>query len=90
MEKGKVDLHLNLEKELFLKMEKLRSKKSRTKFIEDLIKNREVFSKVSLSLEKVKLNQKRIFAMLVLIASELGISSEEIQKINEIKEEKYG
>lgn len=80
--KDKMDLHLNLSGKIFKVLEQLRSKKSRTKFIEELIQERETLFKVSLELNKIKSNQKRIFALLLLLASMVGIPESDIQKIN--------
>ena len=88
MNTQKIDLHLNLQKEAFSTMEKLRQKKSRTAFIEDLIKEMESLDRVFSILVKIKANQKRIFALLFLTAVKLGISEDEIQKTIENKEEK--
>ena len=88
MNKQKIDLHLNLQKEAFTKMEKLRQKKSRTAFIEDLIKETESFDRTFSILAKIRTNQKIIFAMLFLIAIKLGISEDEIQTTIENKEKK--
>lgn len=82
---GKVDLHLNLEKDAFFVMEKLRQKKSRTAFVEELIKERERDEHIVSLIEKVKANQRKLFAILVLVASKLGIGQSEIQKAIEIK-----
>jgi len=83
---GKVDLHLNLKRESFTLMEQLRQRKSRTAFIEDLIQTREKQEYIIGLIEKVRANQKRIFAILILIASYLGITQEDIQKTIETKD----
>ena len=82
---GKVDLHLNLEKDAFAVMEKLRQKKSRTAFVEELIRSREKDEHIISLIEKVRANQRKLFAILVLIASKLGIGQSEIQEAIEIK-----
>ena len=82
---GKVDLHLNLEKDAFAVMERLRQKKSRTAFVEELIKGREKDEHIISLIERVRANQRKLFAILVLVASKLGIGQSEIQEAIEIK-----
>ena len=82
---GKVDLHLNLDKDAFAVMEKLRQKKSRTAFVEELIKRREKDEHIISLIERVRANQRKLFAILVLVASKLGIGQSEIQEAIEIK-----
>ncbi len=78
---SRIDMHISLDSSYFSLMEKMRAKKTRSAFIEELLDHKKEINSILDQLSAVKNNQKRIFALLLLIAEKCEVSNEKIKAI---------